>query len=228
MNDDNRSNAVPNLPNLGSHAPAGWANLIEEAIAILDRELPGWKLTQLKQKLGGLRIYYVPADEDADGASHRLHVRDAIGEIEARSYYICDVCGANAVVTTTKYLRRTRCREHQRAKDVDLPLMVREVQELNGFTTGVWVVETADSSHIWDLDDMTYTRRPGPSSGADGREFDGNAMPITRVDAWPKVGESFFVWFDDPDDPDRAEHYRTSSTVQNIRPAPAPDGASVR
>lgn len=50
--------------------------------------------------------------------------------------------------------------------------------------------------------------------------FDGNPMPITRVEAWPKVGTCFCVWFDDPDDPDLLEHYRISSTVQSIEPMP--------
>lgn len=89
---------------------------------------------------------------------------------------------------------------------------------LDDTMSGVWVVETRGSSHIWDLDNMTYTRRPGASSGSGGMLFDGNAMPITRVQAWPRVGESFFVWFDDPDDPDLLEHYRISSTVRRILP----------
>lgn len=101
---------------------------------------------------------------------------------------------------------------------------------LDDTMSGVWNVETCGSRHIWDLDNMTYTRRPGASSGSEAMLFDGNAMPITRVQAWPKVGESFFVWFDDPDDPDLLEHYRTSSTVRRIlpvEPVPPTDPAKV-
>lgn len=87
---------------------------------------------------------------------------------------------------------------------------------------GAWLVQTRGSTHVWDLDAMTYTRRPGPDSGSGSMRFDENAMPITRVEAWPQVGKSFVVWYDDPEDPDHMEHYRISSTVQSIRPLNRP------
>lgn len=94
--------------------------------------------------------------------------------------------------------------------------METEVKALTNDMDGVWVVHTQGSTHLWDLDAMTYTRHPGPSSRAGTMQFDGNAMPITRVVAWPRIGDSFFVWFDDPEDPDLLEHYRISSIVRGI------------
>ncbi|MFS3128098.1 hypothetical protein ACLM5J_06810 [Nocardioides sp. Bht2] len=205
---------VPNLPLIPSHAPAGWADLIQDAIELLDREFPsGWRLEQIKQKFGGLRIYYEPG---ATNQEHREGVREAISAIEARSYQQCDICGAPARVITDGYDRRVRCGDHEHATDIDIDIVESAVTQLKPGMRGVWLVETQGSSHIWDLDNMTYTRRPGPSSHAGGMRFDGNAMPITRVEAWPKVGESFFVWFDDPDEPQLVEHYRISSTVSGI------------
>lgn len=109
----------------------------------------------------------------------------------------------------------------QRAAREARPDVGKEVLELSDYFDGVWVVETRGSSHIWDLDNMTYTCGPGSSSRVGGTKFDGNAMPITRVQAWPKVGESFLVWFDDPEDPDLLEHYQTSSAVRRILPVKA-------
>lgn len=208
---------VPNLPTVFSHAPAGWAGLIRDAIEMLDREYPdNWELVQIKQKFGGLRISYTPPAGDAD---QRKAVWSAIREIEARSYQVCDICGTTANVVTAGESRRTRCPRHRHADDIDLQIAPRPAQRLTAGMGGVWIVETHGSLHIWDLDEMTYTRRPGPSSGSGSMRFDGNAMPITRVEAWPSIGERSVVWFDDPEDPEQTEHHRISARVTAIRPA---------
>lgn len=81
--------------------------------------------------------------------------------------------------------------------------------------TGRWLV-TAGSTHVWDLDEGTYERRPGPRSRAGGFAHDRRPHPITRVEWWPEVGARSFVWFDDPDNP-VMELYRVSSTIVEIR-----------
>lgn len=100
------------------------------------------------------------------------------------------------------------------------------VRALDHSMGGAWLVRTRGSTHVWDLDAMTYTRRPGPDSGSGSMRFDGCAMPITGVEAWPEVGKSFVVWYDDPEDPDLMEHYRISSTVRSIRPLSRPAEAA--
>ena len=53
---------------------------------------------------------------------------------------------------------------------------------------GRWLVTTQGSTHLWDLDAMTYSRRPGPNSLSGGFAWDQQAMPITKVLRWPAVG----------------------------------------
>lgn len=39
-----------------------------------------------------------------------------------------------------------------------------KVDELADGMRGRWVVASQGSTHLWDLDALTYTRRPGPTS----------------------------------------------------------------
>lgn len=88
------------------------------------------------------------------------------------------------------------------------------VEELTPEHTGRWLVTTRGSKHIFDLTRMTYTRMPGPGRG----QFvgDGEAQRIYVIGAWPKVGTSFYVEFDDPMNPVERVQTRLSSTVQSI------------
>ena len=69
------------------------------------------------------------------------------------------------------------------------------VQELTSDMGGVWLVTTQGSTHIWDLDNWTYTRRPGRGRG----NFVGDGVPqrIWSVGRFPKLGESFYVELDE-------------------------------
>ena len=68
---------------------------------------------------------------------------------------------------------------------------------------------------MWDLDAMTYERRPGPR--ATPFDHDWSPQAISRVTVWPAVGGRSFVWFDDAETPELLEHYRVSSTITDIR-----------
>lgn len=81
---------------------------------------------------------------------------------------------------------------------------------------GAWMVWTRGSCHLWDI------RRPYPYwtrlPGAGRSLFVGDVEPQrpTRVDRWPVVGCTHFLWFDDPDQPSTAEQWRQSSTIRHI------------
>jgi hypothetical protein len=81
---------------------------------------------------------------------------------------------------------------------------------------GRWLVATQGSCHEWDLDAMTYMRIPGPGSLSGPFALDRQPMAITRVQRWPRVGSASLVWYDDPADPDRLEHWRQSSRIVSI------------
>jgi hypothetical protein len=81
---------------------------------------------------------------------------------------------------------------------------------------GRWLVTTRGSTHVWDLDTMTCTRRPGPTSGSGAFAYDDVSVRISRVERWPRVGATFLFWFDDPGAPQVHEHWRQSSTIQSI------------
>ncbi|WP_460966693.1 hypothetical protein [Pedococcus soli] len=78
---------------------------------------------------------------------------------------------------------------------------------------GRWLVRTKLSEHLWDLDQMTYTRRAGPQSVV--MAYDNVEVAITAVDLWPRVGGRSLVWFDDPQDPTQ-EQWRLCSAIRSI------------
>lgn len=90
------------------------------------------------------------------------------------------------------------------------------VQELGLGMRGRWLVTTRGSTHVWDLDTMTCTRRPGPTTGSGAFAYDDVPVRISRVERWPRVGATFLFWFDDPRAPQVHEHWRQSSSIASI------------
>lgn len=90
------------------------------------------------------------------------------------------------------------------------------VDRLGPDSRGQWLITTVGSQHLWDCDTNTYLRIPG--TGRPQFPYDQHPVTITRVDAWPAVGSTFFLWFDDPVQPVWFEHYRRSSLIASIEP----------
>jgi hypothetical protein len=86
---------------------------------------------------------------------------------------------------------------------------------------GRWLVATRNTIHEFDLDTSTYLRTPVTSVNV--FPYDGHLMKLTRVERWPRIGETFFIWLDDTERPDRLEHWRQSSRVRSITRAPHVD-----
>lgn len=89
-----------------------------------------------------------------------------------------------------------------------------QVDVLDATMSGVWLVRSRSSSHVWDLDAGTYERLPDP--GSSQFAYDGATLTISRVDRWPAVGDQSVVCFDDPDHPHLIEHLRVSSPIRRI------------
>jgi hypothetical protein len=89
-----------------------------------------------------------------------------------------------------------------------------DVDQLGPGATGRWLVTTRGSLHTFDLDAGTYLRRPRPGHGR--FIYDGQAAVLGRVERWPQVGATFFIWVDDPRISELVEHWHQSSTVISI------------
>ncbi|WP_429819091.1 hypothetical protein [Ensifer sp. B1-9] len=92
---------------------AGWLELIEDFLRVVDRVLPAdasFRLQQVKEKFGGLRIYYgidsvVPDDVWAEVGEANLRA-------EARSEHICETCGKRGRMSNRGGYYTVVCEEH--------------------------------------------------------------------------------------------------------------------
>lgn len=111
----------------------GWFNLIDYCLLRI-KEYPApdsFEITQIKEKFGGLRIYYRIHDSTffymMEGESlqdtnkkcaFRWAIDKYIAEAEADSYHVCEVCGKPATLDKSQFWIKTLCEEHkaERAK----------------------------------------------------------------------------------------------------------------
>jgi hypothetical protein len=87
------------------------------------------------------------------------------------------------------------------------------VTELTDASTGKWLIETQGSTHLWDLDEMTWVRTQ--RDGLNPMDYDGKTLPIIHVKRMPKVGDTFFVWTSDHAQAFYGEWHQ-SSTIKSI------------
>lgn len=92
----------------GFYLPEGWESIVTEAFdKINDYPI---RIAQVKEKFGGLRIYYDTESEDAES---NKYVSDVIREAEAKSYKTCLTCGKPGKVDNSKHWIVTLCEEHR-------------------------------------------------------------------------------------------------------------------
>jgi hypothetical protein len=70
---------------------AGWAPLLRELYAVMP---PGVRVTQVKEKFGGLRFYYGWAETSPYDAVVGKAWETLVQHAETRSYRTCETCGA--------------------------------------------------------------------------------------------------------------------------------------
>ena len=113
-------------------------------------------------------------------------------------------------------------RGEQQPQDVQAPAP-EQVDRLEPGMGGVWLVSSRKATtHLWDLDAMTYRRQPGP--GSSRMAYDDTTVSITNVDAWPEVGGRALVFFGDPQDP-FMEQWRLCSAICSITRVDASDAS---
>lgn len=86
----------------------GWATLIDPVEALITAL--GGLILQIKEKFGGLRLYYSPgsADEDARWVDVEKMVRDA----ESASLKTCEMCGKPGYTRSSGRWLKTLCDDH--------------------------------------------------------------------------------------------------------------------
>ena len=84
---------------------AGWYDMLEAVFSRSAEMQPRswWKVSQLKEKYGGLRLYSHGAPEDVEAL---------IDAAEHLSEHVCDVCGAPGKKSSDSGWITTRCEEH--------------------------------------------------------------------------------------------------------------------
>jgi hypothetical protein len=93
----------------------GWRPLVREALAQLratarEEELEGFAVAQVKQKLGGLRIYV----EGYEGAWDRIG--PAIRRARERAAVTCELCGRPGALRIDREFIQTLCDVHAEAR----------------------------------------------------------------------------------------------------------------
>jgi len=85
----------------------GWIELVDDLDTQIAALYPEYEIHQVKEKFGGLRYYIgaVPSEVYND-------VRSLITHAEAKSYGICEECGAGGEQTSTRSWIRTLCARH--------------------------------------------------------------------------------------------------------------------
>lgn len=93
----------------------GWHPIIEKLDAALKLLDPGYTVTQIKEKFGGLR-YYIGFSEEIREHEHFEVISWAMhaltGQAEAESLQTCEECGKPARTTSIGYWARTLCNTH--------------------------------------------------------------------------------------------------------------------
>jgi len=105
-------------PHLGFDGPFaiecddGWLGILHAFFADADKSMGAggtFKLLQVREKMGGLRIHYATAEVEP---GVRRAIADACRQASARSFHICEVCGRRGGLHSFDGLRKVVCSEH--------------------------------------------------------------------------------------------------------------------
>ncbi|WP_343989409.1 hypothetical protein [Terrabacter terrae] len=76
---------------------------------------------------------------------------------------------------------------------------------------GLYLARSRSSLHVFDLDNRAYLRLPGERSNA--FPHDVSVLRLTGVERWPHVGDTFFIWVDQPSEFAVWDYWRQSSAI---------------
>lgn len=79
----------------------GWHSIVTPVLQEIEKR--GLKILQVKEKFGGLRIYYSPIDKEID---------KLIMKAEEQCAHVCEECGKPAKLSSKNHWLKTVCEEH--------------------------------------------------------------------------------------------------------------------
>lgn len=92
----------------GVEVGAGWIPILRDLAPVLVEH--GLTVTQAKEKMGGLRVYWEFPSHDGNLDSWRYHpIRDAIRTAEERAWKTCEFCGSQDDVKRAGNWIKTVC-----------------------------------------------------------------------------------------------------------------------
>lgn len=102
-------NPAPNISLFGFECDDGWVDIIESVCETLDRQDISLQFVQVKEKFGGLRMYYQNVDVEDESQAHVLH--SAVKMAETMSFRTCEVCGNRGELRDDDGWYKTRCND---------------------------------------------------------------------------------------------------------------------
>ncbi|NEI24124.1 hypothetical protein GUK30_32785 [Rhizobium leguminosarum] len=130
---------------------AGWTGLLDDFLAVVDRVLPAdrkFRLLQVKEKLGGLRIHYSAVPKEA---SEEIHIAERRAEM--RSEHICETWGRRGRMGNLDGYWFVACEEH-RVDENGRVAVQREGYTRYGMPSVGW------QRYDFDLDDLVPCNPP--------------------------------------------------------------------
>lgn len=104
--------------------------------------------------------------------------------------------------------------------------MTELVEKITAESTGIYLVKTQGSTHLWNLDEGWYVRNPTRTDSTYSEVLrglgglNGTQQPLEKVERYPEVGGTFMVFLPPP------HNYHRSSQIRSIEriPTDVPQG----
>lgn len=96
----------------GWECGVGWEQILTDFLTVVDRECPngkGFRIRQVKEKLGTVRFYYQLNGVEGD-AANRIHEAETL--LDARSLHTCETCGKRGRLRNAGGYIFVACDEH--------------------------------------------------------------------------------------------------------------------
>lgn len=106
----------------GDFAPDGWAHIIADALESIAavEQASGFRarVSQIKEKIAGLRLYVRGGDDSAEGQRFAAQLMEIVQAAQRRAARTCEDCGQPGQLRCAPGWFRTTCEQHSRGAGV--------------------------------------------------------------------------------------------------------------